>query len=149
MWVRSFYLGFEKFSLHWAPPFSVAPKKRTCFPHLFVHIFFFNSSFLIRVCFTKPQTPPCKKIIIKIKLVSFYTAILKKNSIFVRTWQKVIFTKFWDKVCFKVIVLRISGYLNHTLGFLLGHSKCVSFSMFTPLVFLCGYISFRPLTLSN
>ena len=28
-------------------------------------------------------------------------------------------------MCLKVIVLRISGYINHTLGFLLGPSKCL------------------------
>ena len=33
-------------------------------------------------------------------------------------------------MCLKVIVLRISGYTNCTLGFLLGHSKCVMFFNF-------------------
>ena len=50
-------------------------------------------------------------------------------------------------MCLKIIALRISGYINYTLGFLLGPSKClyVFFLIFVLLVFLCGCISFGPL----
>ena len=41
-------------------------------------------------------------------------------------------------MCLKVIVLRISGYINHTLAFLLGPSKCLYvFLIFSLLVFFC------------
>ena len=35
-----------------------------------------------------------------------------------------------NKVCLKVIFLRISGYISHTLDFLVGHVKCLYFFKF-------------------
>ena len=62
-------------------------------------------------------------------MLSFYTAKLEKiKSLKVRKKmvKNVIFTKRWDITkCIEVIVLRISRYINHTLGFLLGPSKCL------------------------
>ena len=38
----------------------------------------------------------------------------------------------------KVIVLRISGYINYALGFFWGPSKCLKFFNFRAISFLCG-----------
>ena len=70
------------------------------------------------------------KSINKVTMLSFYTAKLKKvKSLNIRKEmvKNVIFAKLWDiaKCVLKVIVLRISWYINHTLGSLLGPSKCL------------------------
>ena len=82
----------------------------------------------------------------KVTMLSFYTAKLKKvRSLNIR--KKMVkkcdfFETFGhNKVCLKVIVLRISGYINHTLSFLLGPSKCLyiffNFCTISFLVWIC------------
>ena len=61
IWIRSFYLDFEKLHLHWATSFSVALRRHTCFHPPFCAQIFLYFIFLIWICFSKPKTPPWKQ----------------------------------------------------------------------------------------
>ena len=60
----------------------------------------------------------------KVTMLSVYMAKLKKAKS-LNIHKKMVKKCLGHKVVLKVIVLRISGYINHTLAFLLGPSKCL------------------------
>ena len=100
IWVRSFYLDFEKLRLHWATPFSVAQSRRTCFHHfvLCTNFSLFHISRLDMFLQTQNTTMKTKNKN-KVTMLSFYSAKLKKvKSLNIRKEmvKNVIFVKLWD-----------------------------------------------------
>ena len=117
--VRSFYFDFEKLSPLGHPIFGRS-KEMHLLPLSFCAYFFLYFMFQNITFETKSKN--------KVTVLSFYIAKLikvKSLNFCKKMAKKVIFTKFWDiSKCLKVLVLRISGYIKHTFGILMGHSKC-------------------------
>ena len=90
----------------------------------------------------------------KVTMLSFYTAKLKKKSQILQYLQgngkKCDFceTLGHSKVCLKVIVLRISGYIKPYFGLSFGTQQMsLRVFYFHAISYLCGCVSFGPLRL--